>query len=331
MKKIICILLCLVMLLALTCCSREAQQEGGLTTQASNTVEPTMEEPTTENLPPETPTIHDGPGLLTFPEDRKLTAKQYFVYDCESATFLTISAEQDEKIYPASITKLFTAYVALQYLDADQTIKAKSELDLVHAGSSVADLKKGDELTVRLLIEAMMLPSGNDAAYVLAVAAGRVILGNSATAQKAANAFVDAMNRQAKALGMENTHFANPDGIHKSDHYSTFADLATMGTLVLEDPVLMTYVGTTEDTVTLASGEKQWKNTNELIHPESQYYCPYAIGLKTGQTPSAGSCLLSAFEYAGKSLVIGVFGCPDIEARFADTLQLFNATIGYTG
>ena len=326
MKKIICILLCLVMLLALASCGDKCQPNDIPTTQT-----PTPESPTTETLPTEPPTTEPEPEWITFPEDRELTAKQYFVYDCETAEFLTISGKQDEKIYPASITKLFTAYVALQYLKADTSITVKNELDLVHAGSSVAELKKGDELTVRLLIEAMMLPSGNDAAYVLAVAAGRVIAGNSATPQKAADAFVKAMNAQAVALGMGNTHFANPDGIHKDDHYSTFADLALMGTLVQEDPVLMTYVATTQDTITLASGEKQWKNTNELIHPESQYYCPYAIGLKTGQTPSAGSCLLSAFEYKGRTLVVGVFGCPDIEARFADTLQLFNDTIGYTG
>ncbi len=315
MKKVICILLSLTMLLTLACCSQKPQQNDIPT-----------EDLLTESLPTET-----SPVWLTFPADRALTAKQYFVYDCEAATFLTASAGSGERIYPASITKIFTAYVALQYLQADKIITADKALDMVHPGSSVAELEKGDQLSVRLLIEAMMLPSGNDAAYVLAVAAGRVIAGNSATPKDAVSAFVDAMNRQAKALGMQQTHFANPDGIHMDSHYSSFADLALMGTLALEDPVLMTYVRTAQDTVTLASGQKQWKNTNALIQPDSQYYCPYAIGLKSGQTPSAGSCLLSAFEYEGRTLVIGVFGCPDVEDRFADTLQLFNETIGYTG
>jgi len=75
----------------------------------------------------------------------------------------------------------------------------------------------------------------------------------------------------------------------------------------------------------------EWKNTHALIHPDSEYYCPYAIGLKTGQTPSAGSCLLSAFRCEGRTLIIGVFGCPETQDRFADTLQLFNEAIGYTG
>lgn len=311
MKKLFCVLLAAGMLLSLCSCGKKPQPQQ---------IAPT------EEIPAET-----VPAWMTLPADRALTAQQYFVYDCETATFLTISGVPEEKVYPASITKLFTAYVALQYLSADQTITADDALDLVYPGSSVAELKKGDKVTVRLLIEAMMLPSGNDAAYVLAVEAGRMIAGSAASAQEAANAFVEAMNRQAKALGMADTHFANPDGIHMDSHYSSFADLALMGTLVLEDPVLMTYVGTATDTVTLQSGQKQWKNTNALIHPDSPYYCPYAIGLKTGQTPSAGSCLLSAFEYEGRTMVIGVFGCPDVEDRFADTLQLFNETIGYTG
>ena len=63
-------------------------------------------------------------------------------------------------------------------------------------------------------------------------------------------------------------------------------------------------------------------NTNELTNPSSQYYCAYATGLKTGQTPKAGSCLLSSFEYKGRTLIIGVFGCPEKDDRFPDTLQL---------
>ena len=67
--------------------------------------------------------------------------------------------------------------------------------------------------------------------------------------------------------------------------------------------------------------------TNALVNPESPYYCPYAVGLKTGQTPSAGSCLLSAFRMDDYELLIGVFGCPEEDDRFDDTLQLFNQIV----
>jgi D-alanyl-D-alanine carboxypeptidase (penicillin-binding protein 5/6) len=253
---------------------------------------------------------------MTFPADRQLTARQYFVFDCENGEFLTISGAEDERIYPASITKLFTAYVANQFLHPDKEITVNKALEYVYAGSSLADLKKDDVVTTRRLVEGMLLPSGNDAAYALAIAA-----------KGSPNAFVEEMNRQAKILGMTGAHFANPDGIHQNDHYMTFRDLALLGMLALEDPVIMQFAGVATDTVAISGEEKEWKNTNELIHPESQYYCPYAMGLKTGQTPSAGSCLLSAFEYEGSTYIIGVFGCPDVEDRFADTLQLFNEVI----
>ena len=290
--------------------------------------------PEDAELPPETTeataevTQPPEASWMTFPADRALTASQYFVYDPANG-FVQTSGETGQKVYPASVTKLFTAYVAGQCLRKDMLVTAGDALDMVYPGSSVAELKKGDSLTVSQLIEAMMLPSGNDAAYVLAVEAGRAMGGANLSVRDAVDTFVTEMNRQAKALGMENTHFANPDGIHQADHFSSFDDLALLGALSVQDPVLLEYTGMARDRVNLQSGSVSWKNTNALIDPESPYYCPYAIGLKTGQTPSAGSCLLSAFEYQGRTLIIGVFGCPEAEDRFADTLQLFNETVGY--
>lgn len=255
--------------------------------------------------------------------DYSITAQQYFVYQCETGSFLFNSGELAEKIYPASVTKLFTAYVAMQYLPANMQITADDALTMVAAGSSVADLQKGSTYTVRQLVEAMLLPSGNDAAYVLAVEAGRLLKGSKLEAKAAVKAFVDEMNAQAKLLGMTGTHFANPDGIHSEDHYTTFGDLAILATVSMEDPTIMRYAATAADGT--------WKNTNALVDPQSLYYCPYCIGLKTGQTPYAGSCLLSAFEYRGQTIVIGVFGCPQEEDRFADTLCLFGKATAQIG
>lgn len=268
---------------------------------------------------------------MELPEGRTLTAKQYFVYSCETGRFITIAEEENTKIYPASVTKLFTAYVALQYLKPTQTITAGEVLNKVVAGSSVAEIKQGDKVTVEQLVEGMLLPSGNDAAYILAAAAGKMMYGDKANeigTDTAVKRFVEEMNTQAKLLGMSGTNFANPDGIHSDNHYTTYSDLAIMGTLALEDPVIRKYAMVSKAEVVLESGTKSWKNTNALIDPESQYYCPYATGLKTGQTPMAGSCLLSSFEYKGQTLLVGVFGCPEADDRFPDTLQLFNQAVG---
>ena len=135
------------------------------------------------------------------------------------------------------------------------------------------------------------------------------------------------MTALAADLGMTGTHFVNPDGIHDSNHYMSVKDLALLGKLSMENATIMEYAVTAREQVVLHGETVEWKNTNALIDPTTPYYCPYAVGLKTGQTPSAGSCLLSAFRYEDYELIIGVFGCPEEEDRFDDTLQLFNDTV----
>ncbi len=299
--------------------------------------ETVIPEETTEATEPE-------PTWLTHSPDRELLARQYFVYDVNAEEFLTISGQENETISPASVTKLFTCYVALQYLEADEVLTVGNELELVVWGSSVADLREGDKLTVSQLVEAMLLPSGNDAAYVLAANAGRRIFGDTnLDVYSAVNVFMEEMNSQVEELGMINTHFANPDGIHSADHFSCFSDLAQLAAMSIKDETIMKNAVIANDTVTFIErgalvGEYdpenenlgdtvKWKNTNELVNPNSKYYCPYATGLKTGQTPYAGSCLLSSFDYEGKQYIIGVFDCPEKDDRFDDTLQLFNETI----
>ena len=278
-----------------------------------------------ETEPPVTEVLPTWP---TYPNTRQLLAKQYFVYDCKAEKFLILSGTADERIWPASVTKLFTAYVAMQYLQPGTEITAGSELDMVVWGSSVANIQKGDKLTVKQLVEAMMLPSGNDAAYVLAAAAGREMEGNAQLGARAAvDAFMKKMNELAKSLGMTGTNFVNPDGIHDDKHYMSARDLAALGKLSMENATIMEYAATAREQVTLHGETVEWKNTNALIDPTTPYYCPYAVGLKTGQTPSAGSCLLSAFVYEDRELIIGVFGCPEVDDRFEDTLQLFNKIV----
>lgn len=268
------------------------------------------------------------PTWNTYPKDRELFAQQYFVYDCKANTFLKSSGDANTQVYPASITKLFTAYVAMQHLAPTDQVTVGDALDFVVPGSSVAKLEAGDVLTVEQLVEAMMLPSGNDAAYVLACEAGRRIQNNPQLGiHTAKDAFVAEMNTQAAAVGMTGTHFLNPDGIHESGHYSTFGDLAILGKLAMANETIMKYANTAREKVTLHGETVEWKNTNKLVDRTNSYFCPYALGLKTGQTPDAGSCLLSAFRKDDTELIIGVFGCPNEDDRFDDTIQLFNEVV----
>jgi len=336
-ESIILILLLLFAVGVSVYLSRETDAVPVIQTAPPDTAEPTV--PTAPTLPPtEAPAAPPAeeltqpqPTWLILPADRQLTAKQYFLYDCDMAQFMVLSGNQEDKVYPASLTKLYTAEIALKFLDLQQEVTVGSELDLVAWGSSVAKLQKGDVLTVQSLIQALLLPSGNDAAYVLAANAGRVLSADpTLSPASAVAAFVAEMNRQAAEQGMTATHFVNPDGIHDPNHYTSIQDLAILGTLAMKNPVISRT--TSLDMVELALSEDRlltWENTNELLLPDSAYYCPYAVGLKTGNTPANGTCLLSAFQMDGRTILIGVFGCPGKEDRFADTLQLFNSFFGF--
>lgn len=262
----------------------------------------------------------------TYPEGRELTARKAFVYDCVTDSFAYVHGSPDDQVYPASITKLFALHVALLYLDPAQTVTAGDVLDLVGELSSVAEIQKGDTLTVDMLVQGTLLPSGCDATYILAAEVGWQLSGDPTLSPAAAvEVFVDEMNRQAQLNGMTGTHFVSPDGNHHDDHYTCLQDLVIIAKLILANETMMQYTGVFKDTVTFDSGRSQlWENTNLLLTPSSEYYCPYAIGLKTGRTNEAGSCLLSVFDIEGSRCIIGVFDCPQREDRFADALQLLN-------
>jgi hypothetical protein len=149
------------------------------------------------------PEVEETVPATTAPPDQKeppqVSATRYFAYDLRKDLFLLQKGDGNAKLYPASITKLLTCHVVLQYLDPADKVTVGDAMNLVQFDSSLADLKEGDELTVEQLVAAMMLPSGNDAAQVAAVAAGRAIAGNSGLSYtEAVEAFVKEMENQSK-------------------------------------------------------------------------------------------------------------------------------------
>ncbi len=256
-------------------------------------------------------------------------AEHALVFDLSTGEMLYCSTPEEETLYPASITKLFSAYVALQYLSADQPVTAGWELGLLKPGSSSAGIALDSRMTVKDLVAAMLLPSGNDAAYVLAAAAGRAFAGDdSLPARDAVASFIDAMNQAAVDAGLVHSHFADPDGYHSEDHYSCPADIGKIAQLALSNPLIAQYAGMEEDTVRFESGEcYTWRNTNRLLNPSSDLYCPDAIGLKTGYTHSAGYCVLAAFRREDREILVGIFGGQDAVTRYSDAVSLFEAAV----
>ena len=153
--------------------STEAPTEAVPTEPAPTEPEPTEPEPT-EPEPTEPPfQMEVGAEYGKFLYGREMKAGEYFVYDLDQERFVVRTGDVDERVYPASITKLYAAFVALQYLDPEEKLTVGSELWLLDEDASVANLKYGDVLTVEQLIGGMLLPSGNDATMRIATAVGR--------------------------------------------------------------------------------------------------------------------------------------------------------------
>ena len=269
-------------------------------------------------LPSDPPTPS---GSWTPVVDPVFRTEQAFIYDVEMGCFRYIGGEE-RIIYPASTTKLLTILYALTLLeDPQQRITPGNELELVKPHSSIAYIKSHHVLTVEQLIEGMLLPSGNDAAYVLAAAAGRVLDPGAKDGKAAVDAFVEGMNVYAARLGMKGSHFINPDGYDDEDHYSTLEDMAIVAIHAYSCPLIRKYCNVEKDDVVYASGHKMtWQNTNLNLWKGTQYYSPYVNGLKTGSVNSEYYCLLSSAEIEGKVFLFGFFAEPNPDARFLDTL-----------
>ena len=292
-------------------------------TEPEETTEPVETAPPTE--PPE-PTIPPETEVMA-PADLGLTANKAFVYDLDNSWLLYAGGDPDGKLAPASLTKLLTAYTAVQFMDMEMEVTVGEEIWWIDPYSSVAHLQVGNRLTVEMLLYGLMLPSGNDAAYALAVAGGRVLAEDpQLNNREALKLFMNEMNEQARLLGMTGSQFKNPDGIDEDGHYTTVKDLIILTKAVMNVPVIMDSACTAEKEVVFLSGETvTWKNSNYLIQPEKEdYYTPNAIGLKTGSTEKAGKCLISLFRQEdGSYLAVGVLGSIGDNERYDDTLILY--------
>ncbi|MBE6665503.1 MAG: D-alanyl-D-alanine carboxypeptidase [Ruminococcaceae bacterium] len=249
----------------------------------------------------------------------EINSPQGFVYDVQKNKIVFTKGE-DQVIYPGSTSKLLTALFSLSVLPKETVITAGNELSFVKEGSSVAYIKKGHRLTVEMLVEAMLLPSGNDAAYVLATAVGRALQPeDSLNEAEAVAVFIQNANDYAKELGLCGTTITVPDGYADEEHYTTTEDLAILAKYALENETICKYASMYKDSVIYASGHTNtWENTNLLLNPQSKYYSRYATGLKTGSVSGEYSLLFSFRLDDGREYIAGVFGADRKNIRFED-------------
>lgn len=252
------------------------------------------------------------------------------LYDATNGRVL-FEKNANTKCYPASTTKLLTASVALYYMHGDTIMTVGDEIEMIAFDSSVCGIKQGYRMTLSQLITGLMMNSGNDAAYTIAVNVARYVSGYSEMTNVAAvNYFASLMNRFAKNLGATGSNFVNPDGYHDPNHYSTAHDLLLFAQEAMKYKVVRTAASTYEMTISTLSG--QWltfRNTNSLINSKSEYYYPDATGLKTGMTYSAGYCLITTATRNGRTLITVAMGATNDHGRCTDTINMLNA--GFSG
>ena len=268
-----------------------------------------------------------GDGVQYSDAQYKISIKspQGFIYDVQNEE-IVFSKGEEKVVYPGSTSKLLTALYALSVLPADAVITAGDELELVKPGSSVAYIKKGHMLSVEMLVEGLLLPSGNDAAYVLAAAVGREIEGNGdIAAADAVAAFMRGLGEYAKSLGLCGTVLTVPDGYAGSEHYTTTEDMIITAKAAMENPVIAKYAAVYKDSVVYASGHTNtWVSTNKLLDPQSEYYSPHATGLKTGSISGEYSLVFSFSFEDGREYIAGVFGADGKNERFEDANVIIN-------
>jgi len=224
-------------------------------------------------------------------------------------------------MYPASTTKIMTAILALEKVDKgeislDQPITYTETADATMAadGSNIA-LKVGERMVLGDLLKGLLLASGNDAAAIIAEYTGGTI-----------DAFVAKMNEKVKALGLENTHFANPHGLHNEENYTTAADMAKIALEAMKNETFRSIVECAHIRLaaTNMSEERYYINTNNLVSRMRYPYYFYdkATGIKTGSTTEAGYCLVSSAKDGSKEVIAVVFKADDISASHTDSKNI---------
>lgn len=206
----------------------------------------------------------------------------------------------------ASLTKIMTAVVAMENSTPDEVVKVPADASAV--GESTSFLVPGDTIRMSELLEGLLVKSGNDAAVTIA----EHVAGDEA-------AFVAMMNKKAKELGLEDTHFANSHGLDEKGHYTSASDLAVMARYAMTKPEFRSIVGKKRATVSSRQHKHVVDSTNLLLMTYTG-----ANGVKTGWTSDAGQCLIGSAQRNGVELYAVVLGTGSEAQRFAQTRELLD-------
>lgn len=233
----------------------------------------------------------------------ELAARAWALIDARSGDVLASHAAS-KKLPIASTTKMMTAYVALQELPLGKVVTvAPYESEF---GESLLEVPAGERISVRDLLYGLILRSGNDSAYDLALAAAG-----------SEDAFVRQMNLRAAALGLSNTHYANPIGLDEAGNYSSALDLTTLARRLLRDPAFAKIADSRTALLTSLRPPRRIETLNDFLLAE-----PWATGVKTGHTFGADYVLVGSGQRKGVELISAVLGTWTESARDLETERL---------
>ena len=224
----------------------------------------------------------------------------------------------DERMFPASTTKILTAILVLENCDLNEIVTASYDaVSTIPEGYVSAEIQGEEQLTVEQLLEVLLVHSANDAANVLAEYVGGSI-----------ESFVSMMNTKINELGLSNTHFTNPYGLQEDDHYTTAHDLAIIMQYCLQNDDFRRIAGSVSCSIpaTNKSGIRSYTSSNQLILPDNPNYYRYATVGKTGFTTEAGNCLVSCAYRNDLELICVILGgtiVSGVSSRFPDSITLY--------
>lgn len=249
-----------------------------------------------------------------------LTAKSVMLVSLDTGEVIYSKAE-NERVYPASITKIMVVTLMLEspiYNPQAKVAMSKEAQNLVlGTGSVVSNLKEGEEISQLDLVYYVLMSSCGDCAYLAALTYGETV-----------ENFVDMMNKKAKELGLKGTHYQNPVGLHNEQNYTTAKDTYTLTRYALKNETFKTVCETVRYNVppTNMHGARTLSTTNFLQDNSTNYYYVYAKGVKTGFTSESGRCLVSTASYNGYNYMCILFGCPNTEGKrheFIESKELY--------
>lgn len=250
-------------------------------------------------------------------------AKSAIVLDAKSGDVI-YALDADDKVYPAGLTNIMTAILALEAKNPADTFKVtKDVLTGVTYDQPQLGLQEGEVYTIEQLIHAVILNSNNDASNALAIAVSGSI-----------EEFVKKMNEKAQALGLTGTNFVNPSGLHNENHYTTASDIAYLAQYAMQNQTLLSIAKTQKYTFPstgIRTQEKTILSTNHLVsrYKYPYHYYPNATGLKSGNSTEAGYNLVATAVKNGFTVLSVVMGAPNQDANekaysFRDTAAIFD-------